>query len=166
MASLLRPDYLREGASESDSPQVFLPVKSYEDPPDTSSAPNFPMSRQVMTPVIAGESLTRSKPVFSLDAKYVFVCCANAVRVFVNASGQVLRDLLGHRDAVTSVCLDPQNRFLIFSSSLDCSIILWDYEDGIMLKRFSLDTSALSDPLGPMLPFGVLGIRLSDRLLV
>jgi len=96
------------------------------------------------TSTIAGQDLTYAPPAFSLDGKYVFCCRGDAVRVFVKATGAVLRDLRGHRNTVTSVCLHPKNRFQIFSTSLDNSIILWDFEDGLLLNRFDLDLKALA----------------------
>ena len=168
MAFLLQPGYLTQ-ADSTVIPSSALLSPPHDDPPDCLSPIDYipidgpppteaTASRVVATSVIAGENLTRSKPVFSADAKYVFICCANVVRVFVNATGEVLRDLRGHSDLVTSVCLDPQNRFQIYSSSLDGSIYLWDYEDGLLLKKFPIDASAIVDKLRVFVPGGVLGV--------
>jgi len=91
---------------------------------------------------IAGEDQV-SQVAISHDSKYVFCCCDDLIRIFAVATAAILRDLAGHEDRVTAVCLDPKNRFQIYSTSLDNSVILWDYEDGIRLARFHLSAPNL-----------------------
>ena len=139
-------------------PTSTTPAKTSAKPP--SHAPGQ-HSEFLPTAIVGGEDLTRSTPVFSRDAKYVFCCCANVVRVFVKATGAALRDLRGHTDVVTSVVCHPKNRFQIFSSSVDNTIILWDFEDGLLLNRFSIDvTLASKDGLYGRIAPGILGLYL------
>jgi NET1-associated nuclear protein 1 (U3 small nucleolar RNA-associated protein 17) len=56
------------------------------------------------------------------------------VKVFSLASGECVHDLTKHNQLVTSIKLNPRNPLQIVSSSLDGSIIQWDYCDGIAVK--------------------------------
>ncbi|XP_072029311.1 WD repeat-containing protein 75-like [Amphiura filiformis] len=88
--------------------------------------------------VRGGASLVKRRPVFSADSKYIFVCSGEVIRVFSVASGEFVTELWGHRNEVTAVRVNPLIQLQLFSSSLDGTINLWDYADGILLKTFTL----------------------------
>ena len=127
------------------------PINKSALPRTNSETSNY--SGLLPTAIVGGHDLTSSLPVFSHDAKYVFCCCAHVIRVFVKATGAALHDLRGHTDVVTSVARHPKNRFQIFSSSLDKTIILWDFEDGLLLRRFFLDINV-----------PILGLHIPDQV--
>lgn len=55
-------------------------------------------------------------------------------------TAECIHNLRGHTKDVTGVQFHPNNRMQVISCSLDKAIIFWDYSDGILLKRFTLDT--------------------------
>nr|XP_009916384.1 PREDICTED: WD repeat-containing protein 75-like [Haliaeetus albicilla] len=50
----------------------------------------------------------------------------------------------GHADLVTGVQLNPHNHMQLYSSSLDGSIKLWDFMDGIPIKTFTVGSKLLA----------------------
>jgi hypothetical protein len=51
---------------------------------------------------------------------------------------------VGHENIVTSVCLSPNNKFILSTGLVDNSIKLWDANTGLCLKTFSEHTSAVN----------------------
>jgi NET1-associated nuclear protein 1 (U3 small nucleolar RNA-associated protein 17) len=45
----------------------------------------------------------------------------------------------GHENKVTRVILNPKNPMQLYSASLDGTIKLWDYNDDILLKTFTIN---------------------------
>ncbi|KAJ3391817.1 WD repeat-containing protein 75 [Lobulomyces angularis] len=62
----------------------------------------------------------------------------NDVKVYSVQTGLVVKNLCGHTDLITSLSLNPNNSLQLFSTSLDGTIKLWDFNDGIQLKTFNL----------------------------
>lgn len=44
----------------------------------------------------------------------------------------------GHSDKITRVILNPKNHLQLYTASLDGTIKLWDYNDDILLKTYSI----------------------------
>ncbi|XP_056006954.1 WD repeat-containing protein 75-like [Ostrea edulis] len=87
---------------------------------------------------VSGSSIIKHKPTFSLDSRCLFVISGKNIKVFNVNSGECMHYLTGHHDEVTGVIVSPKNKLQLFSSSIDETILLWDYVDGVQLKRYSL----------------------------
>nr|XP_039269082.1 WD repeat-containing protein 75-like [Styela clava] len=81
-----------------------------------------------------GDSLTQHPPLFSLDSRFLFCACASEIKVFSAETGENTQRLIGHDDEVTGICHHPKISLQILSSSLDRTIRIWDYEDGVLLR--------------------------------
>jgi len=86
----------------------------------------------------------RCRPVFSDDSKLVFCCVGSIVKVLSVATQEVVRTLDGHAGPVTSVALNPNNRLQMFTGAEDGYICLWDYYDGVLLKKFNFEAPVLN----------------------
>lgn len=84
--------------------------------------------------------------VFTTDSNYFFSCNAKTIRIISVETGQVVRILSasteegGHADTVTCVMLNPKNSLQLYSTSLDGTIKLWDFNDAILLRTFEVGT--------------------------
>ncbi|XP_062598774.1 WD repeat-containing protein 75-like [Saccostrea cucullata] len=87
---------------------------------------------------VTGSSIVKHKPAFSSDSKCLFVISGKDIKVYSVNSGECMHYLSGHHDEVTGVLVNSKNKLQLLSSSLDETIILWDYADGVILKRYSL----------------------------
>uniref|UniRef100_A0A8D0H5W7 WD repeat domain 75 n=1 Tax=Sphenodon punctatus TaxID=8508 RepID=A0A8D0H5W7_SPHPU len=83
-----------------------------------------------------GSKLTGSRAVFSAEAKYLLCASGDYVKVYSTATEECVHILQGHTDLVTGVQLNPQNHLQLYSCSLDGTIKLWDFMDGILIKTF------------------------------
>ncbi|NXF85627.1 WDR75 protein, partial [Eubucco bourcierii] len=75
--------------------------------------------------------------VFSADS-YLLCASGDFVKVYSVATEETLRLMGGHADRVTAIQLNPHNHMQLYSSSLDGSIKLWDFMDGIAIKTFTV----------------------------
>ncbi|KAK7474309.1 hypothetical protein BaRGS_00034444 [Batillaria attramentaria] len=91
---------------------------------------------QVILSLRAGSSLVKGQTAFSPDSKYLFCCAGLVVRVFNTFNGQCAQSLQGHRDVVTGLALNPNNKLQLFTCALDGVINQWDYLDGVLLKSY------------------------------
>ncbi|XP_077175562.1 WD repeat-containing protein 75 [Paroedura picta] len=83
-----------------------------------------------------GSALSQSRAVFSTDGKYLLCASGDYVKVYSTATEECLHVLQGHSNLVTGVQLNPQNHLQLYSCSLDGTIKLWDFLDGILIKTF------------------------------
>uniref|UniRef100_A0A672FTV9 WD repeat-containing protein 75 second beta-propeller domain-containing protein n=1 Tax=Salarias fasciatus TaxID=181472 RepID=A0A672FTV9_SALFA len=73
---------------------------------------------------------------------FLFLCCCRfllcasgqCVKVFSTSTEECIHDLQGHTDLVTGVLLRPSNHLQVYSCSLDGTVRLWDFTDGILIK--------------------------------
>lgn len=56
--------------------------------------------------------------------------------MFSASTEECVHHLLGHTDLITGLVLRPSNHLQVFSCSLDGTVRLWDYSDGILIKTF------------------------------
>ncbi|XP_065697099.1 WD repeat-containing protein 75 [Patagioenas fasciata] len=91
-----------------------------------------------------GGRLSSARPVFSADAKYLLCASGDFVKIYSLGTGETLRLMGGHADVVTGVQLNPRNHMQLYSSSLDGSIKLWDFMDGIPIKTFTVGCKLLA----------------------
>ncbi|KAI8137418.1 WD40-repeat-containing domain protein [Fennellomyces sp. T-0311] len=88
----------------------------------------------------AGGKISEYPIVFTKDSRYVFACTGSSIKIYSVATGAALKVLSktgsigGHTKAVTNVALNPKNAMQLYSSSLDGSLKLWDYNDDVLLK--------------------------------
>uniref|UniRef100_A0A2K6SE62 WD repeat domain 75 n=1 Tax=Saimiri boliviensis boliviensis TaxID=39432 RepID=A0A2K6SE62_SAIBB len=83
-----------------------------------------------------GSELNFRRAVFSADSKYIFCVSGDFVKVYSTATEECVHILHGHRNLVTGIQLNPNNHLQLYSCSLDGTIKLWDYIDGILIKTF------------------------------
>ncbi|KAL8183741.1 UNVERIFIED_CONTAM: WD repeat-containing protein 75 [Gekko kuhli] len=83
-----------------------------------------------------GSELSRSRAVFSAEGKYLLCASGDYIKVYSTATEECLHVLQGHTNLVTGVQLNPQNHLQLYSCSLDGTIKLWDFLDGILIKTF------------------------------
>ncbi|KAF7245052.1 WD repeat-containing protein 75 [Varanus komodoensis] len=83
-----------------------------------------------------GSWLSGSRAAFSADSKYLMCASGDYVKVYRTATEECLHVLQGHSNLVTGIQLNPQNHLQLYSWSLDGTIKLWDFMDGILIKTF------------------------------
>ncbi|XP_062972345.1 WD repeat-containing protein 75 isoform X1 [Elgaria multicarinata webbii] len=83
-----------------------------------------------------GSWLSGSRAVFSADSKYLLCASGDYVKVYSTATEECIHVLQGHSNFVTGIQLNPQNHLQLYSWSLDGTIKLWDFMDGILIKTF------------------------------
>ncbi|XP_061313586.1 WD repeat-containing protein 75 [Pezoporus flaviventris] len=91
-----------------------------------------------------GGTIHRARAVFSSDSKYLLCASGDFVKMYSVATEETLRLMGGHADLVTGIQLNPHNHMQLYSSSLDGSIKLWDFMDGIPIKTFSVGSKLLA----------------------
>eukprot|EP00055_Hartaetosiga_balthica_P006514 m.20519 g.20519 ORF g.20519 m.20519 type:complete len:940 (-) comp5257_c0_seq1:98-2917(-) len=85
-----------------------------------------------------GGSLVDVAAVLNHDGRFAFIPSAMSIRVVSLRTGDTVRILNGHADAVVQVFLSPLNKMEVVSVSLDGTLKFWDYDDAICLKTISL----------------------------
>ncbi|XP_015723319.1 WD repeat-containing protein 75 [Coturnix japonica] len=85
-----------------------------------------------------GGSLHGARAVFSVGNKFLLCASGDFVKMYSVATEELVRLLRGHSDLVTGVQLAPHNRMQLYSCSLDGTIKLWDFTDGILIKTFTV----------------------------
>ncbi|NWU94955.1 WDR75 protein, partial [Upupa epops] len=94
-----------------------------------------------------GSARYGARAVFTADSKqvgYLFCASGDFVKMYSVATEETLRLMGGHADLVTGLQLNPHNHMQLFSSSLDGSIKLWDFMDGIPIKTFTVGSKLLA----------------------
>ncbi|XP_056351738.1 WD repeat-containing protein 75 [Oenanthe melanoleuca] len=91
-----------------------------------------------------GSGLRGARAVFSADSKYLLYVSGDFVKVYSVNTEETLRLIGGHADLVTGIQLNPHNRMQLYSCSLDGTIKLWDFMDGIPIKTFTVGTKLLA----------------------
>ncbi|XP_066409781.1 WD repeat-containing protein 75 [Molothrus aeneus] len=85
-----------------------------------------------------------ARAVFSADSKYLLYASGDFVKVHSVNTEETLGLLCGHADLVTGIQLNPHNHMQLYSSSLDGTIKLWDFMDGIPIKTFTVGSKLLA----------------------
>ncbi|NXX19747.1 WDR75 protein, partial [Podargus strigoides] len=91
-----------------------------------------------------GSSLHGARAVFSADSKYLLCASGDFVKIYSVATEETLQLMGGHADLVTGIQLNPHNHMQLYSSSLDGTIKLWDFMDGIPIKTFTVGSKLLA----------------------
>ncbi|XP_042192361.1 WD repeat-containing protein 75 [Callorhinchus milii] len=91
-----------------------------------------------------GGRISSRRPVFSTDSRYLLCASGDQVKVYSTATEECVHVLHGHNDLVTGIHLNPKNNLQLYSSSLDGTIKLWDFTDGILMKTFVVGSKLLA----------------------
>ncbi|XP_078084674.1 WD repeat-containing protein 75 [Mustelus asterias] len=91
-----------------------------------------------------GSKMNYRRPVFSSDSKYLFCASGDLVKVYSTATQECVHVLKGHKNLITGIQLNPKNHLQLYSTSLDGTIKLWDFTDGILIKTFVVDFKLLA----------------------
>lgn len=82
----------------------------------------------------------------SLDhvSSHFFSIVGTAIKIHSATSGKIVSTLPGsqddgHSDTITSAVLSPQNAFQLITASLDGTIKIWDFLEGVLLRTIDLD---------------------------
>ncbi|CAL1582666.1 unnamed protein product [Knipowitschia caucasica] len=85
-----------------------------------------------------GSKLNFRQPIFTHDSRFLLCASGDGVKVFSASTEECVHHLLAHTGLVTGLSLRPSNQLQVFSCSLDGTVRLWDYTDGILIKTFSI----------------------------
>lgn len=83
-----------------------------------------------------GSRINYRRPLFSADSKYLVCVSGNSIKVFSTVTEECIHVLWNHSDLVTGIELNPNNPLQLYSCSLDGTVKLWDFTDGILIKTF------------------------------
>ena len=77
-------------------------------------------------------------------SSHFFSVVGSAIKIHSATSGKIISTLPGspdegHTDIITSVVLSPQNAFQLITASLDGTIKIWDFLEGVLLQTIGLD---------------------------
>lgn len=81
-----------------------------------------------------GSKINFRDPVITHDSRFLLCASGEAVKVFSTSTEECIHELRGHTGLVTGVLLRPSNHLQVYSSSLDGTVRLWDFTDGILIK--------------------------------
>ncbi|XP_068184819.1 WD repeat-containing protein 75 [Antennarius striatus] len=83
-----------------------------------------------------GSKINFRRPVITNDSRFLLCASGVCVKVFSTSTEECIHDLHGHTDLVTGVLLKPSNHLQAYTCSVDGTIRLWDFTDGILIKTF------------------------------
>jgi NET1-associated nuclear protein 1 (U3 small nucleolar RNA-associated protein 17) len=103
---------------------------------------------------VACAVVTRT-PDLSLSRRYFFSAVSSTIQVHSTTTGEAVSTLSAstgaaeseassspsshsHSQAITSIIINPDNLFQLVTSSLDGTIKVWDYMDGVLLQTIDL----------------------------
>ncbi|MBN3308424.1 WDR75 protein, partial [Amia calva] len=91
-----------------------------------------------------GSKINYRKPLFTLDSKFLLCASGDSVKVYSTATEECVHVLQGHTDLVTGIALNPANHLQVYSCSVDGTVKLWDFTDGILIKTFVIGYKILT----------------------
>ncbi|XP_077473956.1 WD repeat-containing protein 75 [Stigmatopora argus] len=83
-----------------------------------------------------GSKINFRAPVVTSDSKFLLCASGEFVKLYSTTTEECIQELRGHTDLVTGVLLNPSNHLQAYSSSLDGTVKLWDFTDGILIKSY------------------------------
>ncbi|KAH7886105.1 WD40-repeat-containing domain protein [Phlebopus sp. FC_14] len=93
------------------------------------------------------DSTTSSHPpIFTNDGSHFFSVVGSSIKIHSTRSGKVVSTLpqsqdQGHTGIITSATLSAQNPFQLITASLDGTIKIWDFLEGVLLRTIDIDQS-------------------------
>ncbi|KAH7927287.1 WD40 repeat-like protein [Leucogyrophana mollusca] len=93
---------------------------------------------------LTNSSTSSHPPIFTKDGGYFFSIVGSSIKIHSTASGKVLSTLpgsqdQGHSDVITSAILSAKNAFQLITASLDGTIKIWDFLEGVLLYTLSIE---------------------------
>ncbi|XP_015257838.1 PREDICTED: WD repeat-containing protein 75 [Cyprinodon variegatus] len=85
-----------------------------------------------------GSKITFRKPLISSDSRFLLCASGHHVKVFSILTEECVQELRGHTDLVTGLLPRASNHLQIYSCSVDGTIRLWDFTDGVLIKTFAV----------------------------
>ncbi|XP_069839644.1 WD repeat-containing protein 75 isoform X2 [Dendropsophus ebraccatus] len=73
---------------------------------------------------------------FCERSRYLICVSGDSIKVFSIVTEQCIHVLWSHKDLVTGIELNSNNPLQLYSCSLDGTVKLWDFIDGILIKTF------------------------------
>ncbi|XP_008293300.1 WD repeat-containing protein 75 [Stegastes partitus] len=83
-----------------------------------------------------GSKIDFREPAITNDSRFLLCASGECVKVFSTSTEECIHDLRGHTDLVTGVLLRPSNHLQVYSCSVDGTVRLWDFTDGILIKTY------------------------------
>ncbi|KAI6136342.1 WD40-repeat-containing domain protein [Pisolithus sp. B1] len=107
---------------------------------EAASAP----SRQWSWTSLTDTSVSSHPPIFTKDGSHFFSIAGSTIKIHSASSGKVVSMLPrsqdeGHTDTITSATLSAHNSFQLLTASLDGTIKVWDFLEGMLLRTIVLD---------------------------
>ncbi|KAI1884865.1 hypothetical protein AGOR_G00214270 [Albula goreensis] len=81
-----------------------------------------------------GSKINYREAIISNDSKFLLCASGDSVKVYSTNTEECVHILQGHTDLVTGIAFNPLNHLQIYSCSVDGTVRLWDYTDGILIK--------------------------------
>ncbi|XP_073414225.1 WD repeat-containing protein 75 [Dendrobates tinctorius] len=85
-----------------------------------------------------GNRMNYRRPLLSADSRYLICVSGDAIRVISTVTEECIHLLWSHSDLVTGIELNPNNPLQLYSCSLDGTVKLWDFIDGILIKTYHI----------------------------
>ncbi|KAF7709148.1 WD repeat-containing protein 75 [Silurus meridionalis] len=85
-----------------------------------------------------GSKISFRAPVITRDSRFLLCASGDSVKVFSTTTEECVHVLEGHTHQISGVALNPNNHLQVFSCSLDGTLRLWDFTDGILIKTFTI----------------------------
>ncbi|XP_056610675.1 WD repeat-containing protein 75 [Triplophysa dalaica] len=83
-----------------------------------------------------GSKINLRAPIISYDSRYVLCTSGDLVKVYSTRTEEWIHTLQAHTNQITGIALNPANHLQVYSCSVDGTVKLWDFIDGILIKTF------------------------------
>ncbi|KAK3568723.1 hypothetical protein QTP86_013868 [Hemibagrus guttatus] len=90
--------------------------------------------REIRVVRCGGSKISFRAPIITTDSRFLLCASGDSVKVFSTTTEECVHVLEGHTDQITGVALNPANHLQVFSCSVDGTVRLWDFTDGILIK--------------------------------
>ncbi|CAG8502647.1 2795_t:CDS:10 [Ambispora gerdemannii] len=93
---------------------------------------------------LCGGYLCKYPSVYSKNSKYLICSNENTIKVYTLTTGDCVKTLSvvpqcgGHTNEITSLAIDPNDPSLLYSSSLDGTIKIWNLDKAVLLETLDL----------------------------
>ncbi|KIK94037.1 hypothetical protein PAXRUDRAFT_12297 [Paxillus rubicundulus Ve08.2h10] len=93
---------------------------------------------------LTDSSTSLHPPIFTKDGSHFFSIVGSNIKIHSTSSGKVISTLPrsqdeGHTEIITSATLSAQSKFQLITASLDGTIKIWDFLEGVLLRTIDLD---------------------------
>ncbi|KIJ22075.1 hypothetical protein PAXINDRAFT_95508, partial [Paxillus involutus ATCC 200175] len=93
---------------------------------------------------LTDSSTSSHPPIFTKDGSHFFSIVGSNIKIHSTSSGKVISTLPrsqdeGHTEIITSATLSAQSKFQLITASLDGTIKIWDFLEGVLLRTIDLD---------------------------